>query len=234
MKKKCLTAPSNKKKSWWFLNSHWWAEQAKGFMLFIQNINYYFFPIYWWAENASCCSYNIYSEYIFRILRKLAPWAIACSIYIYIYIYMLVLLYCTCTGRRVCHSRFPVKPLQAWSSCTSHTPPEDGSQTSGVDRWHSPAAGSVEDRCTHPSQAHTDEYHSYMLENKNKQYQSSINPSFHHVVGRGVTAHVLGLSVQYACVPNKSFHFFSGKSDNKWHFGATLLIIIFQQQIETV
>ncbi len=149
-----------------------------------------------------------------------------------VYIYMLVLLYCTCTGRRVCHSRFPVKPLQAWSSCTSHTPPEDGSQTSGVDRWHSPAAGSVEDRCTHPSQAHTDEYHSYMLENKNKQYQSSINPSFHHVVGRGVTAHVFGLSVQYAS--NKSFHFFSGKSDNKWHFGATLLIIIFQQQIETV
>ncbi len=131
-------------------------------------------------------------------------------IYIYIYIYILVLLYYTCTGRRVCYSRFPVKPLQAWSSCTSHTPPEDGNQTSGVHRWHSPAAGSVEDRCTPPSQAHTDEYRSYMLEKK-QTISSSINPSFHHVVGKGVTVHVFVpkiLSDRYACVLNKSFHFF--------------------------
>lgn len=93
-----------------------------------------------------------------------------------VYIYVCVVLYCTCTGHCVCHSRLPVKPLQAWSSCTSHTPPEDGSQTSGVHRWHSLAAGSVEDRCTRLWLAHTDDCHSYMLERKRRNIS---HPSIH-------------------------------------------------------
>ncbi len=122
--------------------------------------------------------FMLFIQYIFwtYIFRFLETWPNEPLDIVRIYIYILVLLYYTCTGRRVCYSRFPVKPLQAWSSCTSHTPPEDGSQTSGVHRWHSPAAGSVEDRCTPPSQAHTDEYRSYMLEKKANNIR---HPSIH-------------------------------------------------------
>lgn len=86
---------------------------------------------------------------------------------------------CTCTGRCLCRSWCPLRWFRVWSSYTSHSPPEDDSRTSAAHRSHSLAAGSAEDKYTHPWPAHTDVIHSYTLERKN--ITNPLNRAFIHL-----------------------------------------------------